>query len=118
MKVSVTLFLAFLMLLHAFMYTAIQAGYELNKEYIAQVLCINQDRPELACEGKCFLMSQMDQAKEDPKGNAEKAPFSFFVIQAFASLTKNIHSKYSADCFTYIEPHIGLLTADIFHPPQ
>jgi hypothetical protein len=47
--------------------------YVFNYEYIATELCVNRDRPELHCNGKCYLMQAMAQeaAKErqDKKGN-------------------------------------------------
>lgn len=36
--------------------------YNLNKEYIASALCENRDRPELACNGKCYLESKMEES--------------------------------------------------------
>ena len=33
--------------------------YAVNRDYIAEVLCINRDRPELACNGKCHLMKEV-----------------------------------------------------------
>lgn len=40
------------------------AEYILNYEYISEVLCINQDKPELECDGKCYLKSQIQQQSE------------------------------------------------------
>lgn len=33
--------------------------YAINKEHIATTLCINQDKPELKCNGQCYLMQQL-----------------------------------------------------------
>ncbi|MCG2462557.1 hypothetical protein K8352_17480 [Flavobacteriaceae bacterium F89] len=35
------------------------AYYELNIDYIIQTYCVNQDRPEMHCDGKCYLMDQL-----------------------------------------------------------
>lgn len=35
-------------------------GYYANKDFIAAELCINQDKPELKCKGKCFLMQKLE----------------------------------------------------------
>ena len=43
--------------------------YLLNKDYIAQNLCENNDKPELQCEGKCHLTKQLkknSQKEKDP----------------------------------------------------
>lgn len=41
-------------------------AFYLNQEYISSVLCINKDRPELHCDGKCFLSEKLRaQADEE-----------------------------------------------------
>ncbi|GAB4409317.1 MAG: hypothetical protein OHK0039_12900 [Bacteroidia bacterium] len=36
--------------------------YQLRYDYIREVLCINRERPQLNCDGKCYLMQQMQEA--------------------------------------------------------
>jgi hypothetical protein len=33
--------------------------YAINKKHIAATLCVNQDKPELKCNGQCYLMLQL-----------------------------------------------------------
>jgi len=33
--------------------------YFINYDYIVEVLCINKDKPELECDGKCYLKDQL-----------------------------------------------------------
>ncbi|OWW25043.1 hypothetical protein B4Q04_10870 [Zobellia sp. OII3] len=40
--------------------------FVVNQDYIAEFLCINTDKPELECNGKCYLM-QMIKAQESEK---------------------------------------------------
>lgn len=40
------------------------AHYNLNRDYIARVLCENRDRPQLHCDGKCFLAKRL-KAQQD-----------------------------------------------------
>ncbi|AKA35452.1 hypothetical protein [Flagellimonas lutaonensis] len=47
------------------------AEYIANYDYIANTLCENKDRPQLQCNGKCYLSKQL--AKE-AEGN-DKNPF-------------------------------------------
>lgn len=35
------------------------AWFKANQTFIAKELCINKDRPEMHCNGKCFLMTKM-----------------------------------------------------------
>jgi len=41
------------------------AWYELNKDYITALFCVNQDKPELQCQGKCHLKMQIENDEED-----------------------------------------------------
>lgn len=36
----------------------------LNLDYIAEVLCIKKEMPEDSCNGKCYLMQQLEEKKE------------------------------------------------------
>lgn len=48
------------------------ADYIANYEYIIKVLCENKDKPELKCNGKCYLSKQLaKEAKE-----SEETPFN------------------------------------------
>ena len=35
------------------------AYYEINVDYITEVFCVNKDKVELACNGKCHLAKQL-----------------------------------------------------------
>ena len=39
--------------------------YALNTEYFANVLCEQQDKPELKCNGKCSLDKKLEQASKN-----------------------------------------------------
>ena len=41
--------------------------YILNQDYIAEFLCINKDKPELQCNGKCHLVKEIEkQQQQEP----------------------------------------------------
>ena len=40
--------------------------YVLNQDYIAEFLCVNKDKPELKCHGKCHLAKQIEKQNQDP----------------------------------------------------
>jgi len=40
----------------------IVASWWLNRDYVARVLCINRDKPQLQCNGKCHLAKQLRAA--------------------------------------------------------
>ncbi len=52
-----------LLLFPTFSKLGMVADYLLNKDYYAKILCENQDKPELECEGKCALMLKIQQTE-------------------------------------------------------
>lgn len=46
--------------------------YWYDYEYISQELCENIDKPELACNGKCHLVKELNKAKDNPFSSAKK----------------------------------------------
>lgn len=49
----------------------IMTNYLVQYNYYAEVLCENQDKPEMECNGKCALMQELDIADD---GNTDQAP--------------------------------------------
>jgi hypothetical protein len=43
--------------------------YSINKNYISEFLCVNKDKPELRCEGKCHLNKQLKKINTEDNGN-------------------------------------------------
>lgn len=84
--------------------------YALNKDYIAEVLCINREKPEMDCDGKCYLMSnlenEMDQDAPAQKGSSRiqievilaylQQPFSFSAYSDFTSVEQQF-----SECFLF-----------------
>ncbi len=99
------------------------SSYYANKEYIAAVLCVNQDKPELDCEGKCYLKKQLQKADTPADTNTsgltlklETSPFTSPVIAweatAFAPRESITHTTSSEEAYSH-DHHLSC-----FHPPQ
>lgn len=59
------------------------AYFKLNREYIAKVLCENRKRPELHCDGKCYLAKKLRQQKEKQDKETSEKVHNIPVIQLF-----------------------------------
>lgn len=62
-----TLFTYILLISFAFrpIYTIGYIGYfELNIDYIIETYCVNKEKPQLKCNGKCHLATQLDFPSE------------------------------------------------------
>ena len=97
--------------------------YVFNKEYFATVLCQNQEKPELKCNGKCHLNRQLKKASKEefdtvqitysPKTEIVEPLFTFqFESKAKLSLRKSrkIKKIFIASLFSEI-------SLDIPSPP-
>ncbi|MCK8495096.1 MULTISPECIES: hypothetical protein [Spirosoma] len=65
------------------------AYYHLNKDYIARVLCENRSKPELHCDGKCYLAKRLKaqqdkQDKETTERVQQTAPIQLFCETHFS----------------------------------
>ena len=54
--------------------------YAINKDFIATVLCINKDKPELKCNGKCHLTKQLKKAADTNENKTELISSSSLTI--------------------------------------
>ncbi|WP_353723196.1 hypothetical protein [Dyadobacter sp. 676] len=70
------------------------AYFKLNREYIAKVLCENRKRPELHCDGKCYLAKKLRQQQEKQDKETSEKVHNTPVIQLFTP----------QPCFYYFEP--------------
>ena len=69
--------------------------YFINQDYIAEFLCINKDKPELQCNGKCHLAKQIEKQQEkepfsSQRISLENYPIGFVTIYKFDEPTKYI----------------------------
>ncbi|MAW96897.1 MULTISPECIES: hypothetical protein [unclassified Leeuwenhoekiella] len=46
--------------------------YALNYDYIVEELCVNRDRPELECNGRCYLMQALAEEASRKKEAAQQ----------------------------------------------
>lgn len=64
----------------------IVAGWWLNQEYIARVLCINRDKPQLKCNGRCHLRKELkaqeEREQKQQTGGKQAAPESLTLFCA------------------------------------
>lgn len=43
--------------------------WKVNQAYITQTLCENKNKPQMHCDGKCYLYKQLKKAEENQKSN-------------------------------------------------
>lgn len=117
---AISILLIFCVLMQSFSRLSIIAGYELNKDIIARVLCINKAEPENTCQGKCYLTKQLKQADKHehlPSGNSKVKADVLFIHQLkdfhFTGLIALITPVSFYLSHTYASP-----SPSIFTPPK
>ena len=68
--------------------------YQLNIDYIIETYCVNKDKPELKCNGKCHLAKQLQvvNSKQDKSNSKTDLLFEAFYPVYFVN-TQNLISK-------------------------
>lgn len=61
------------------------AYYQVNKQYITRVLCQNRDKPQLHCNGKCYLAKKLKEQQEKQDQTTSDRVESIPMLQLFAS---------------------------------
>jgi hypothetical protein len=55
--------------------------YALGKEYIAGQLCVNKNKPQLRCNGKCFLMKRQKEMAESTQPDTSGSQSSRQILE-------------------------------------
>jgi len=96
--------------------------YCFNYNYIVEVLCVNKDKPRLNCNGKCYLMKQLQKqssensTKKSQSIQLENYPIGFIEIaeiiqpRQFNFTLKPTYFYFNN--YSYLEGNIP------FQPPQ
>lgn len=113
--------------IQAFYNVWVTAYWLANRAYIAATLCENRDKPQLHCDGKCYLAKKLAaHSSKSPSGTqSTKFPELKAGIEDVA-LMPSEEVFHEAFCFGQItskvpaaqkEDHKFLLTDSFFHPP-
>lgn len=122
MKRLLAIVLAYLMVFQTFNKLTIVVYYQINKKVITELFCINKDKPQLKCDGKCFLAKKLKEAdrqteKQDPFLLSSGFELLFDVPDTFYLMTNCVF-----DIENSIPPYLtGIYEVDtdsVFHPPK
>ncbi|MFC6858995.1 hypothetical protein [Zunongwangia atlantica] len=99
--------------------------YIFNYDYIVTELCINKDRPDLACNGKCYLMQslaqQADEEHEEKRGilaNRYELPLLYFEVDEVIFDEKPVNfKKAEKQQFAYLALYTFLFNKRMVKPP-
>lgn len=124
MKKLLSIGLALLILLQSFSKMWIFISFKINQDYILKVLCINRDKPEKACNGKCYLMKQMkaeeeQEKKQLPQKLREQSEGSYCFDHSLWRIQAPVEIPAGHKQPAYISNrHDAAVARGIFHPPN
>lgn len=99
----------------------VYAEFKSNQAYIAATLCENRDRPELNCQGKCYLMKKLKDAEDKEKKQEnqaqKKASVDLFFLNETAApaLVITVPAKKKPSIQRFKLPEFN---REIAHPPS
>lgn len=106
-----------------------QVNFRMNQREITRLECVNKNRPEMHCNGKCYLAKQLQKAEEqlDDKrqessrsiGQLKWLESAFFSTPSFLTVHTSIaFAESEKKCFTASEDRVhSEYCSSIFHPP-
>lgn len=110
------------LVLQTFSKTWLFIAYKLNQEYIAKTLCINVNKPEVMCSGKCYLNNKI---QDDDEQHGSHMPFNLknqkdIVYHYSSEIIYSPISKKTYLCpISQIQVFIeSIYTDGVFHPPN
>lgn len=93
--------------------------YVINQDYIAKFLCINQDKPEMQCNGKCHLYKEVEKQQEETPVSLQislkEYPIGFVKILGLKD-QKNFQTLIESN-YLYLKNYKYLYTTSVLHPP-
>jgi len=92
------------------------AYFHLNREYIAKVLCENRQRPELKCNGRCYLARQLKQQEDNKDKETASRVLNLPVLQLFTQAVESF--KFSIDHMNLIEKACFFYQIRIYVSPE
>jgi len=110
--------------------TMFKAGFiiywKANQAYITETLCENKDKPQLHCNGKCYLNKQLKKA-DDTESDNKSIPNAILKLKSVDLFVLQNHNwsfgsyLFSSDKSTPIYSSLNLLTGyqnSLFQPPK
>jgi hypothetical protein len=118
-KRLLSLLLLFSFLIMSMSKSLILVHYEINKKEITEKYCINKDKPEMHCCGKCLLKKKLAQQEEQQKYPA--FPDVKTDIQLYCTSISGIANINSSQTVIIVSANKSIRSllngGSIFHPP-
>ncbi|WP_315054876.1 hypothetical protein [Chryseobacterium indoltheticum] len=99
-------------------------NYAVNYDYIVENLCENKAKPELMCNGKCYVSKELTKTNQEQttqNGHKISVPSidAFLVAEDFKFTHSDIDSVHQESISTFCtDPYHSEYHSKIFRPPS
>jgi hypothetical protein len=120
MKRVISIALILLMSAQSFYKLGVITYFQLNREFIAEFLCINKEQPITMCQGQCFLKKHLQQANDVAQSTVptgkEKVDFPTFLISENCYTFQRCSGSNPVNT-VYMDTNSSKHLSAPFHPP-
>lgn len=122
LRKAIAILLLFSVMVRPFTQAYYLIDYQLRQDFIASTLCINKAKPQLNCNGKCYLAKRI-KAAEDRETKAQHNIFEKYELPTLICEDWQVthFQAFVADdapaSYTYANLYSGQFAAHIFQPP-
>ena len=96
--------------------------YVLRYDYISQVLCINKEKPQTTCQGKCYLIKQISKSSNNKSEMPQSVKNKLLCFPVFIEKTTRIDFSLFNENIIYRESYSNNgskgLGNKVFRPPS
>ena len=96
--------------------------YALRYDYISQVLCINKEKPQTTCKGKCYLEKQIKNSSKKKSETPQSHKNKLLCFPLFIEKTTRVEFSLLAENIIYREVYSKNgskgFENKVFHPPN
>ena len=71
--------------------------WKVNQTFIAKTLCVNRNKPQMHCNGKCYLYKQLKKAEEEEnaKNSLPNAIPKFKLVDNFIAQNQDLNIVFT-----------------------
>lgn len=98
--------------------------YAVNYKYIVNTLCVNKSKPEIHCNGKCYLSKELAKTNNDTEStpfnkakNSGQKILDIYILPEITELIITEKIPFFNFSFTYETAYSFLFLQHIFKPP-
>lgn len=121
MKKTVLFIISFIFIYQGIVTGLLYINYQIDIEAITEQFCINKDKPELKCNGKCHLAKQIEKHESpQPEKSQTSQKIKETKIELFQSVRQLLQIEAEERISFYTPSSLGTensVSNTHFHPP-